>query len=695
MALFQPTNITPDLKGGVKNGVVLIPSGSLTLNTVDVSWSVNGNSTMTAYQIDFYQNTAASTQTGTTGKITLTDPFSAKSADGAETRFTATVDFSLFSGTYAGTGTLRGKFKITMWWGTGANEYVEQRSLSVFEVSKEGSLSVSATVISGGDVSLSGAYMKPLASLYGDIPLNWTRWQIFLGSVGGEPVQDTGKVWGATNYDWTPDTLAPGMYIAKLSAEQSNGAEIYGVSNFFTVLQSDTVSVNGIITTNCDQAIGAVQLTLQTVGTCRETITGNPERIGVEWSIPVGSSVTYEIPGYLYSGSPWSLIWHGTFDPDTPIFEIQCKDGTIVTCKWNSSTGRMRTTPLTSKVNTWSIATGDETYICFTTGYFNDDSDSGFQWLFYSPDSPGHDNRKLASYTQSEIVSITLCGGTNVLGFTIGFGPNNDEIKAGYNDPTRAAAFEGPKAFYPDSNLNCGVYYLGTQNGNEALFRQDGSGKMTYISKFEAFPGSSFDTVLLDYSAVNGQTYQYLVIEGGEENGNAAIAYSATITPCFWDWLLIEAAPEISYWTGKNQSYRALQIFRFSCNVSSGSYTNRGARNIQPTFTPYPAVFRSTQNSRQGTLTGLIGRVTGGVYYDSNVTEAALRALSSSRNQLFIRDRRGNLIKIALAGEIGMSVNDSTAKQEITVSVPWVETGSAENTGVFDVDFVEHVEPES
>ena len=134
-------------------------------------------------------------------------------------------------------------------------------------------------------------------------------------------------------------------------------------------------------------------------------------------------------------------------------------------------------------------------------------------------------------------------------------------------------------------------------------------------------------------------------------------------------------------------------MFRFEGNVSSGSYTNRGARNIQSTFTPYPAVFRSTQNSRQGTLTGLIGRVTNGEYSDSNETEAALRALSSSQNQLFVRDRRGNLIKIALAGEISMSVNDSTAKQEITASVPWVETGPTDGVSVYERGW-DYPEPE-
>ena len=64
MALYQPTNIYPDLKGGVQNGVILLPYSG-TINDVEVSWTVNGNSPMTDYKIDFYTNDAASTLTGT------------------------------------------------------------------------------------------------------------------------------------------------------------------------------------------------------------------------------------------------------------------------------------------------------------------------------------------------------------------------------------------------------------------------------------------------------------------------------------------------------------------------------------------------------------------------------------------------------------------------------------------------------
>ena len=88
-------------------------------------------------------------------------------------------------------------------------------------------------------------------------------------------------------------------------------------------------------------------------------------------------------------------------------------------------------------------------------------------------------------------------------------------------------------------------------------------------------------------------------------------------------------------------------------------------------------------------MSGLIGYTAQGEYFDSNETEQAIRALSTSRNQLFLRDRRGNFIKIALAGEISMSVNDHSKKQEITASIPWIETGSAYGVSVYETGYDE------
>ena len=687
MALYQPTNITPDLKGGVKNGTILAPQSGPAPDP-EFSWTVNGNSQMVAYQIDFYKNDANSTPTGSTNKVTLGVPFSAISANGTETRFSVTVPLLLITQAINGSGTKReGKFKITQWWGSGANEYVEQRSLSVFCYSKPGLLSVNAPSGAGGMLSFTGTYTPPTYVTFGDITLNWTRWELTISNV--DVLQDTGKVWGATAYQWNPQQIAPGgNYVVRFTAEASNGAEMVAYYGPFDVLQEDVTTVTGVLQTACDKSRDAV-------GVIFTQWDGLPSEVSEE-----NDYERISVPGEQYPGAPWHFIWHG-FIQNGPLFEITCKNGYVVSVSYLN--GILVFSPNESGINWPVVHAGDEATICFTTGDFTQGITSGYQWLAYSDDwQAGMLNAAVneAGYSQSEVVSLTLYGLTPSPSYTLGFGTNNSGIEAFYNDPDKSPTFDGPKVLRLYSGP--AILFLGQIYGGEACYRLDSKGNLVYIGTFEEPPNLDDQLVIYDYSAVNGESYQYMVIENGEENGNAAIGSSGTATPCFWDWVLIEAAAQERWDGSKGQNYKVVQdpttgeahVYVFSSNVSTGNYTNGSTRNIQPSFTRYPVVQRSTQNRRQGSLTGLIGKAQGGVYTDSNAVEQAIRALSSSKNQLFLRDRRGNFMRISLAGEISMKVNDNSLAQEITVSIPWVEDGPADGLSVYLTDFIEHFEPE-
>lgn len=691
MALFQPTNITPDMKGGVKNGVILIPSGVLTPTDAEISWSVNGNSKMTAYQIDFYQNTAASTQTGTTGKITLSPAFSAVSTNGTEQRFSATVAWSLISGTYAGTGTLQGKFKITQWWGSGANDYVEQRSLSVFEVSKEGGLHILSYTGYGGNLTFSGLYTPPApASTYGNVPLNWARWQVILGAYGGEVVWDSGKIWNATDLSYSPPPLSPAGYTVVLSGEGANGA-VYEDALQIDVYEDDLTSIDNLLTVSCNHEKDAVKITMgNRVELLPADIYGSYSQ-GADGEIVLDnytSGVSYNVLNY--SADKWTFIWHGVITgAGATLIRIQMASGEMFRVQQNSGYLAFTTGSSTHSI---SYAINREYWIIFTNGYFTDDSEDGFQWIVYSPEVSGCNNFKANTYTLSRPKLITIFGPCTTYGFQLGFGVGNSGLKAALTDNSYEANFAGPKVNFPfeTDSYDAAWLPLGDVNAQGALYRMEGpyayGAAMNLVGLFPPYVGETWMPYLLDYAAVNGKSWQYAVTgsEAGQEN--SAISYTAKgVEPCFWNWLLIEAAQDAD----NDRLYEAVNVFRFQGNVSSGSYSNGGGRNIQPTFTQYPAVLRSTQNRRQGTLSGLIGYAAKGEYSDTNETEQAIRALSTSRNQLFLRDRRGNFMKIALAGEISMSVNDNSAKQEITASIPWIETGSAYGVSVYETGYDE------
>ena len=78
--LFEPTNITPStltFTGTVASG-----------DTINIQWQVNGNSAMTAFQIDVYQNDAYSTFVHSTGVISDGCPFNGKNSKGEYVTFT-------------------------------------------------------------------------------------------------------------------------------------------------------------------------------------------------------------------------------------------------------------------------------------------------------------------------------------------------------------------------------------------------------------------------------------------------------------------------------------------------------------------------------------------------------------------------------------------------------------------------------
>ena len=119
-----------------------------------------------------------------------------------------------------------------------------------------------------------------------------------------------------------------------------------------------------------------------------------------------------------------------------------------------------------------------------------------------------------------------------------------------------------------------------------------------------------------------------------------------------------------------------MRAYFFGCNLDSGDNGNGSAPNVAATFTPYPVVMRDTQNRHSGTLTALIGSITSpGVYSDNNTLRDQIRGLSTTKNTLYLRNRRGDFMHVAISGEIVNNTTDNSIKQELSVRIPWVEIG--------------------
>lgn len=200
-----------------------------------------------------------------------------------------------------------------------------------------------------------------------------------------------------------------------------------------------------------------------------------------------------------------------------------------------------------------------------------------------------------------------------------------------------------------------------------AIYRQTpGDSVLTHVFDISPEDGST----IIDTSAVTNTQYVYYAYGIGSVSSQAI--QSNQVTMCLWDWAVISCTQD------ESGTYRPENIFLFGKNLSSGAIGNNNTPNILQNFTQYPTLQPTSWNYRSGTLSSLIGVISDGVYSDTVEMQKRIYALSTTSNELFLKDRKGNLIRIKISGQIEMSTMDGTPQQAQNVKIPWVETGSTD-----------------
>lgn len=180
--LFQPTNIVPDEVSG--QGCVDIT------DDLEISWQVNGDSAMTAYEIAIYENNAASTELYSTGTISLVTPFWGRDENGDIVRFTATID----AGDLATAGLQNGeeyKLMITQWWDL-VNS-VTQLTASVFVTRDKPQVAINAFNIPL--TTKSNVFTASYYQVQSDA-INSVQWMIAEADDKSNPLLNTGEIEG-------------------------------------------------------------------------------------------------------------------------------------------------------------------------------------------------------------------------------------------------------------------------------------------------------------------------------------------------------------------------------------------------------------------------------------------------------------------------------------------------------------------
>lgn len=212
--LFQPSNISPDEING---------SGTVDLTeSLTVTWQVSGDSAMTAYQIELFDNNADSTLLYSTGRKALSSPFWGTDYKGEQQYFSAEIAASALAEAGLSNGN-EYKLIISQWWND--SDSIEQTTASLFIGRSAPAVAISTipSPLGVNTYSFTGSYTQA----QGDA-LKWVRWEIAEinpeTEAVEEPFVDTGKISGTGELRVDYAGFFTGIsYAIRLSVETING----------------------------------------------------------------------------------------------------------------------------------------------------------------------------------------------------------------------------------------------------------------------------------------------------------------------------------------------------------------------------------------------------------------------------------------------------------------------------------------
>lgn len=702
--LFQPTNITPDLRGSFGGGVANMIKPYLT-----VSWQVNGNMPMTAFEITFYKNDGSGDQLYTTGQLTDGCPFYGFDPSGNAQLFTYSIDTIPLNraGMYNGH---EYQMKITQYWGSNGESSVEQLSPSVFITRSQPVFIIDNKDGTPIGVTITTRTIEVVArhqnqSSSGSIL--WIRWM--LRNSEGAILKDTGKLYGSVTPTFTYDGLLPGQYAINFSCETEYGMMYPGTWNTIPVSYSTSTSGIPVVASracNGESAVSVRWPRLQSIPLVTQE--GMVRDDGFAIDMDPGSSLYWNtVNGSPMSfGTPWSIVWSGDVTDDTEkLFTIQSGSNSCDAWLGYSPSGRLCVTLVYNAVIITRITIDDwipgpvTCCITPTTIYWKYTVASGGPLFpredLYPSDTlyPGWSGSKTQktqiedidsqTYRQTQITSVKLYGPASVNYFKIidhamseqeVYQYLNGEITPSYG--STAYFFIGAKGI--TQNYNAGNFPDDLQGATlVSIYRKTGdSGVLEYVGQTSVGAGNT----IMDYAARSQQgpyTY-YLYVLSSEKYINVP-SISNQVDPCFWNWSVLSCTENA------DGSFTVQSSYLFGKNLQSGNMTNNNQPGIFKNFTPYPTVMIAPQNYRGGTLQSLIGVINEGKYSDTISVRDAIYAMSTTTNVLFLKDRKGDLFRIRPSGEISMETMDNTAEQAQNVSFPWVEVGDASEAVVYNL----------
>lgn len=684
----MPTNITPDYLGSLGNGIV---PPTLPLS---VTWQVNGNSPMTAFKIDFYENSDVATLMYSTGKLTDGCPFYGTDSLGNKQMFAYDIDDQDLLDVMDAYTDL--KLVITQWWSN--DDYVVQASPSAFTVKENPTITLPVSTVTTREATFTATYSQA----DGDA-LNWVRWQIAYNSDTGKanPFYDSGNIYNTALLQTTYDGFFSGtIYAIKCMIETQSG------------VTADT----GWVAFPCNYNMQTLTGTVEATQACHKSA------VKVEWNgfryisgqatgpydiindgeidLPTGSSVRWdEVNGTPMSlTAPWYLAYKGTLvNADAELFSIEMDEEDVLVLDYVyasrqlilklNNTAKATISNVSSTATVVAVVTADRLYYrleYMTGGLYPSDTLYPANTLYPADDTiPAITVHNVAiSYTQGNITGVEMYGAQHGDYLQVIEGTatvTTPLIVSAITEGTYTPTPTDGTVFLADfmGDLSAGTLYIsGTEIDGWAIYRNDIDNNFMHVADVPME-----DSVVYDYSARSQQgPYTYYVYPIGTDTYITQPMISNTISPRFWDWTILECSRDV------DGTFELVREFRFNKNVSTNAMSNNNSPSISKNFTPYPTVQLSNQNYHSSSFTALIGDIalTDGTltYYDTLARRDAIESLSTTLNHLFLKNRKGDLMEIRLAGEVSFATADNSPTQALTVTIPWVQIGEATKASI-------------
>lgn len=278
--------------------------------------------------------------------------------------------------------------------------------------------------------------------------------------------------------------------------------------------------------------------------------------------------------------------------------------------------------------------------------------------------------QKTIALTEPTISSVVLTGAQNCDYVYI-------TSDTSYTFPTTGApGWSGATLFNASfaENLQAGTL-ASSDSLSVAIYRKEGTA-LTPLGVYD-----STVSTIRDYGIRSRGEYQYILYYISDDTYSVGML-SDEICKQFRQFTLIEATQD----TSDQSVYHPVSVWRFRNNIEAGAVSNGNNPAMLENFTKYPLWQPSSQAPKSGTLSALLSFFSEGEYIrETSADMERLYALSQSVNPLFLRDMKGNLYMVRLSGPISQTVNYKTGIMEVTVSVPWVEVGDAEDVKIISI----------